>query len=498
MTRDAFDVVVAGGGPGGSTVATFLAMEGYRVLLLETKSFPRYHIGESLMVSTVQGICSSIGIHEELTNYGFVKKPSGVFRWGEGDDLWNLSFTQAQQLNEKNSNYALHVERAVFDQLLLNNARKKGVLVRENSAVYEAIVCEDRIVGIRYRSSDGKNRIAYAHYVVDASGNSSPLFSTVGKRVFSKFFQNIALFCYFVDADRLPSPLEGGGISEAFNDGWMWFLPLNRKLTSVGVIFGSEQRALLEGDREMLMRSFIDACPHLRRLLAPSQRMTGGDYGKFRVRSDFSYTNQRFWRPGLALIGDAACFLDPLFTTGVHLATYAGLLMARSINAVLRDEVEETTAFEEFEYRYRLEFELFYNYVIAFYDMQLGEGFWHSRKVENSGELHNPEFIKLMTSGRDEPTDYFMAKRGIGARAQAFVRQLKKAEKHDEKIAISRAMAEEIHAAFQPKSGSRPFHLGFEDIRTMTWGRKPDNLPRLPVSPWGLIPTENGRSWRYA
>jgi halogenation protein CepH len=500
MRLESFDVVVVGGGPGGSTAATFAAMEGARVLLLESERFPRYHVGESLMAATVQGLCKALGVIDELRDSTFVRKPGGVFRWGQGQDLWRLSFTQAQQLSVRGSNYALHVERAIFDDLLVKNARRNGVEVREGSNVENAILDDGRVSGVVYRSPDGMHHTIRAHFVVDASGYSSRLYPLVGNRVFSRFFHNVALFCYFDSAERLPPPLQGGGISEAFEEGWMWFLPLSSRLTSVGAVIGAERAKLMQGHHDEAMRQFVDACPYVRNLLLPSKRVTDGPYGRLRVRGDFSYTNHRFWRPGLVLVGDAACFLDPLFTTGVHLSSYAGLLAARSINSVLSGKVDEAAAFEEFELRYRLEFESFYNFVIAFYDMNEAddEGFWHSRKVERTAERQNPDFIRLLTCGRDEPDAYFNAKQGIGARAQALVDRVKLATSSEEHIALCRAMAEELHTSFRPPSGPRPFHLGFEDIREMSWGREHVCKNALETSRHGLIPTENGRAWRTA
>ncbi|MEA2663410.1 MAG: FAD-dependent halogenase [Candidatus Eremiobacteraeota bacterium] len=495
---EAFDVVVVGGGPGGAAAATFLALDGARVLLLERERFPRYQLGESLMVSTIQGLCNVLGVSDAVENAGFIRKPGGVFRWGEGADLWNLSFTQARQLKSKDVNYAFHVERSKFDQILLDNARAKGVVVREGATVDGAIIEAGRVSGVRYRTAAGAFESVRSSFVVDASGTASRLFPLVGRRVFSQFFRNVALICYFSGADRLPPPLEGGGISEAFADGWMWFLPLSDRLTSVGAVIGAEQGALLQRDRTAVMARFIDACPHIRRLLATADLVTEGPYGQFRVRTDFSYTNQKFWMPGLVLVGDAACFLDPLFTTGVHLATYAGLLAARSINSVRRGQLDEASAFAEFECRYRLEFELFYNFLIAYYDMhdEGDRGFWHSRKVVRSPEIQNREFVDLLTGGADTPEEYFAAKVGIGKAAQDFVHQVKRAGSPAENARISRRMAETIHHAFQPKSGPRPFHLGFEDIRLMSWGRE-DVSPQV-VSERNLIPSPTGLSWQRA
>jgi len=499
-----FDLVVVGGGPGGAALATIVAMTGGRVLLLERERFPRYQIGESLMVSTVQGICRTLGVWDEVHSAGFVKKPGGVFRWGHGPDLWTLSFTQARQLDAVGGNYAFHVERSVFDQILLENARRKGVRVCTGNTVERVARKGDGVSVVVYRDEFDTIRTVHAQFVADASGHGSRFHRLVGRRVFSQFFRNIAVFCYFEGADRLPAPLEGGGITEAFADGWVWFLPLSSTLTSVGAVVGADRTRQLQSDRERTMLDALRQCPHVHGLLTRATRVTEGPYGQVRIRTDFSYTNERFWRPGLVLVGDAACFIDPLFTTGVHLATYSALLAARSINSVLLDGVDEETAFNEFEYRYRLEFELFYNFALAFYDMHVEgdaeHGFWASRKVARTPEIHNDEFVRLLTNGSDAARDYFKAKRGIGEAAQQYVLQLKKARSAQEHIAISRAMAEHIHGTYRPPSGPRPFHMGFEDIRTMSWGRASaeNRGDAMHATTRPLVPSDCGLRWRAA
>lgn len=91
----------------------------------------------------------------------------------------------------------------------------------------------------------------------------------------------------------------------------------------------------VQGDREAALNRLIEACPLIKEYLAGARRVTSGPYGELRVRKDYSYCNTRFWRPGMVLVGDAACFVDPVFSSGVHLATYSGLLAARSVNSCL-------------------------------------------------------------------------------------------------------------------------------------------------------------------
>src|SRR5215218_6291696 len=115
-TVEDFDVVVIGGGPGGSTASTLLAMQNYRVLLLERDKFPRYQIGESLLPATIHGICKMLGVSEELKKAGFVRKLGGTFRWGVNPEPWTFAFSTASAISTQNA-YAYQVERSKFDDL---------------------------------------------------------------------------------------------------------------------------------------------------------------------------------------------------------------------------------------------------------------------------------------------------------------------------------------------------------------------------------------------
>ncbi len=132
--------------------------------------------------------------------------------------------------------------------------------------------------------------------------------------------------------------------------------------------------------------------------LHDAKRVTAGQYGQLRVRKDYSYANAKFWRPGMALVGDAACFVDPIFSSGVHLATYGALLAARSINSVLEQTADEDTAFREFEERYRREYGVFYEFLVSFYDMHVDESsyFWSAKKVTDSTSSDLESFVSLV------------------------------------------------------------------------------------------------------
>ncbi|WP_371495142.1 tryptophan 7-halogenase [Kitasatospora sp. NBC_00374] len=400
-----YDVVVVGGGPGGSTVASFVAMQGHKVLLLEKEEFPRHQIGESLLPSTVHGICRLLGVTDELAEAGFQRKNGGTFRWGVNPEPWTFDFAVSEKFSGPTS-FAYQVERMKFDQLLLENSRRKGVDVRERCAVVDVLEGDGRVCGVRYDDSDGVRREVRAAYVVDASGNLSRIQSKVGgERRYSEFFQNIALFGYFEGGKRMPAPKSGNIICASFSLGWFWYIPLSEELTSVGAVLRRDAAVdLIQGDREKVLDQLIAECPLVADMLSDARRVTEGPYGEIRVRKDYSYIQEKFWRPGLVLIGDAACFIDPLFSSGVHLATYSALLAARSINTALRGEIAEDDCFGEYEERYRREYYLFHDFLVQFYDVDKDERayFDEAKKVTRGAASEAESFVELVGGGASD------------------------------------------------------------------------------------------------
>lgn len=367
MPEEQFDLIVVGGGPGGSTVATLVAKRGHRVLLLEQEELPRYQIGESTLPYTL-GICKILGVEEDMARAGFTPKLGGIWRWGSRENVVHVDFRDVVPEPLIEGAYAYQVERMKFDKLLLDNARRTGVDVRERHSVRELIEANGRIVGARYTDREGREGVARAPYVADAGGHASPFHRMCGERMWADRFRNFALFGYFDGGERLPPPMSGSILNVTFEHGWFWYIPLAPTLTSVGAVVPVERTHLLDDGHEKAMQRFIDACPTIKQFLAGAKRITEGIYGQMRVRKDWSYCNTRFCRPGLVLVGDAACFVDPLFSSGIHLATYSALLAARSINSILASESGEEAYLNEFETRYRKEYAKFYQFLVTFYE----------------------------------------------------------------------------------------------------------------------------------
>ncbi|GAB3578817.1 NAD(P)/FAD-dependent oxidoreductase [Amycolatopsis endophytica] len=491
---DRADVVVVGGGPAGSTTASLIAMAGHRVVLLEKEHFPRYQIGESLLPATIHGVCRMLGVTEEIEKAGFTVKRGGSFRWGVNPQPWNFLFALSPKLSAANST-AFQVERMKFDEILLRNAQKLGVDVREGCAVTDAVQTGGRVTGVTYTDESGQSRTIEARFVVDSSGNSTRLSKYAqGKRIYSDFFKNLALFGYFEGGGRLPAPDSGNILCAAFDEGWIWYIPLSDNLTSVGAVVHRDQADKVRGtqeEREKSLMGFIDRCDIVRDMLAGAKRVTEGTYGEIRTRKDYSYTNDSFSAPGIVLAGDAACFIDPVFSTGVHLATYSGLLAARSINSVLAGTIAEDRAMAEFEARYRHEFGVFYEFLSSFYDMQANEDsyFWKARKVTNFSATDIEAFVTLVggvASDEEALTD-----------AESVVRRFRGSS-----TALEDAV--ERTGTMQTESGERMFALfGTKVVRDVMDGMNEvqargaygENAVN-PVREGGLVSTPDGLHWQ--
>lgn len=375
-----YDVIVVGGGPAGSTAATVIAQDGHRVLLLEKEQFPRYQIGESLLPATIHGICPLLGVSDELAAAGFTTKRGGSFRWGRNPNVWTFAFSLSPQLAGP-TDYAFQVERMKFDKILLDNASRCGVTVRYRHSAVGVIREGGRVTGVRYTEDTGVEHVATSRWVIDASGNTSRLRDNVGgSREMSPDFRSIALFGYFSGGKRLPPPNSGNILSASFPSGWIWYIPLAEDLTSVGVVVRSDHADRLRGDKRAVYHQMIAECPIVHDYLDGVPTATTPPYDRLRTRRDYSYNHTRLWCPGMALVGDAGLFVDPVISTGVHLATYGGLLAARAVNTALAGDIDEAACFTEYEERISSEYHKIYNFLVAFYETHDEQAYFREAK----------------------------------------------------------------------------------------------------------------------
>src|SRR5207245_4809338 len=225
--------------------------------------------------------------------------------------------------------HASQVVRAEFDQLLLENARAHGAQVREQHAV-TAVEADDGRPVVHARGASGAALRLAPRFVIDASGQAAVIGRARALRQFDDFFKNLAVFGYFRGAERLPGELANNILSAAFVDGWFWYIPLHDGTMSVGAVVDTQRwRDIAAGDPEGTYRGLISRCPPIAARLRHATLAS-----PIRIIRDYSYDSARFTGPGYLLAGDAACFIDPVFSTGVHLACLAGFLGGRPVAAI--------------------------------------------------------------------------------------------------------------------------------------------------------------------
>jgi flavin-dependent dehydrogenase len=332
-----FDAIVIGGGPGGSTVGTALARAGRKVLVLEKEKFPRFHVGESLLPFSLP-IFERIGVAEKIRAAGFQKK-RGAFFWNEATGgIRPVDF--ATGLDDRHPS-AYQVKRAEFDELLLRHAESSGADVREETVVDRVVFDDGRAAGVVARSRRGAEEIR-ARVVVDASGQAALLSRQLGKRKFDPKLKRAGLFAHY-EGVRWPEGQRPGDILLPVDrDIWYWIIPFSDGTWSVGEVFEPSLAASLplppgEGRGEgvasgtdALFDRLLSRSPRMLELLAGSRR-TSRVFGI----SDYSTSSAKAAGEGWVLVGDAATFLDPVFSTGVFLAMAMGERAAKRIDRAL-------------------------------------------------------------------------------------------------------------------------------------------------------------------
>jgi flavin-dependent dehydrogenase len=320
-----YDVVVIGGGPGGSTVSTLIAQRGHTVAVFEREKFPRFHIGESLIPETYW-VLKRLDMLPKLQASHFVKKYSVQFVNAVGREsapfyFWDNKPHECSQ--------TWQVERGEFDQMLLENAREHGVSAFEGVHVLEVLFDGDRAVGVRIKDTDGARREIRAKVVVDASGQAAMLQNRFKLRLWDPVLNKGAIWTYWEGAYRDTGRDEGATmvLQTADKHGWFWYIPLHDDIVSVGVVAPFDYLFKnRKGSHEQTYTEEVEACPAVKRRVKDATRKTG-----YFVTRDYSYRSKQVSGDGWVLVGDAFGFLDPLYSSGVLLALKSGELAADAI-----------------------------------------------------------------------------------------------------------------------------------------------------------------------
>ncbi len=380
-----YDVIVIGGGPAGSTCASYMAMRGRKVLLVEKELFPRHRVGESLLPST-NPILEDLGVLGAMEEAGFPHKTGGSFTWGKDKEPWSVIFAENPFLP---ASFGYHVERSVFDEILLNRSIELGVEVAQPATVREIIVEDGRVLGVKYKTSEGEVVEARARFVVDGSGPSSVVGKKMTTRTYDDRMRQTAVYGYFRDAAGEPEGQEGHVIVTTTEKGWFWYIPMNSAElgnASVGFVTGQEfNKELSEKGAEKFFYDALESTPRVKAMLGESAEQVG----KVRGIKDWAFVCSELAGPGFFLAGDAAAFIDPLLSTGVTLAMIAGYTSSICMNSILEDPEMEVPAMEFYNGNYNRMYSVTRDALLYFYsgnDIDSEGVFWQSRKLMKFGD----------------------------------------------------------------------------------------------------------------
>ncbi len=393
------DVVVIGGGPGGSTTATMLARKGWQVVLLEREHFPRDHIGESLLPASIP-VLEELGVLPAVQEAGFLRKWGATMVWGTDPTPWSWHFRETNQQYP----HSYQVWRPLFDQILLQNSRTHGVDVREGHQVVEVLFEAQRACGVRY-SAAGTTGTVRARFVVDASGQGALLGHRLQLRRWDDFFQNLAIYAYFTGAQRLPAPDDTNIFIESYPHGWFWHIPLHTGWTSTGAVVDSQigQEGIRRAGPLGFLMEQVAQAPRTAAMLRQATLASGPS-----VIRDWSYISDEVVGEGYILVGDAACFVDPLFSSGVHLALMAGVLGAAYITSVLKDPSMQAAAGRVYKEMYFKEYEHFRAMAQLFYSSNrtVESYFWEARRLLGVEEQLSPRHAFIRAVAGQPPRGY--------------------------------------------------------------------------------------------
>ena len=365
---ETFDVVVVGGGPGGSSTSTFLADGGLRVALFERERFPRFHVGESLMPATML-LLEELGAKAAIEERGFQLKYGASFI-----DEENNAATQTFYFlpGQPWPNYSYQVPRADFDTVLLEHATKRGVTVFQPATVEGTKFDADGVI-LTVSGENGRFSVR-AKMLVDASGRDALLATRYGRRTRIPNLGKVALFAHYKGAARRSGLEEGNIRVYVFREGWFWWIPLAGDVTSVGAVCHARTVKQWTGEPEGLLDAMIARSRGVSENLAGAVRITP----VHRV-ANFSYHNSPVVGDRFVAVGDAIAFVDPIFSGGVYIALRTGQLAAAAILQAFRAGDFSARRFAAYERRVRAGLAPLFQFIHKYYEPSFFDLFMHPR-----------------------------------------------------------------------------------------------------------------------
>ena len=363
------DVLIIGAGPSGAVAAALLAQKGYEVLVLERQQFPRFSIGESLLANSAQ-ILHEAGMLEAVMQRSFQFKNGAAF-------VCDGMYTEFNFVDKVTDGYpfTFQVPRAEFDQVLANEAVRYGAKVRFEVEITAVDVSGGRPL-VTSKNADGSIETHQPRFVLDGSGFGRTLPRLLDLEKPSDFPTRAALFCHVKDnivSGEFDRQKIRVGINPTDRDIWSWLIPFSNGNSSLGIVATKEQHAKYQGSNEERLWAMVAQEPRLQQLLSKAHavRPVGEIVG-------YSANVKTLHGPGFALLGNAAEFLDPVFSSGVTIALQSAKLAAQTLDKQFRGEKVDWQ--RDFAETLMFGVETFRTFVNGWYDLSLQDVIFANNK----------------------------------------------------------------------------------------------------------------------
>jgi 1H-pyrrole-2-carbonyl-[peptidyl-carrier protein] chlorinase len=336
-------------------------MAGVPNVLFESAIHPRAHVGESLVTSTTR-VFKDIGFLETMEREGFVRKYGASWHPIKTSHEFSILFKEYPQ-EGVDQDYTYHVDRSRFDALLLKHASELGTEVYQGAAVTDIVTRGGRVTGVRVAVA-GQTLDVEADVVIDASGRRALIGRKLGLLEKDPYFDQYATHAWFKGVSRSVCGTERD-IHIYFLPvarGWVWQIPITEEITSVGVVVEKRELCKVKGDVEAWFHEMLRSTPDVSRAMAGAERVN-----EFKREGDYSYSMDRFAGPGFVLVGDAARFVDPIFSSGVSVALSSAKFAAASVAQALAGEAPEEEVFAAYDRKLRAGCDIWYEFISLYY-----------------------------------------------------------------------------------------------------------------------------------